>query len=151
MTYLFDTNIVLAYLNRSALAAFVNEQYAPLEQDNNVCISVVTAGELQSIALQSKWGNRRKKELATLLQIFSIINININYVIRLYAEIDAFSQGKLADRPLGDSARNMGKNDLWIAATVPYMEAILLTTDKDFNHLHGHFLDVIWLDPDKYK
>ena len=54
-----------------------------------------------------------------------------------YADIDAFSQGKHAflSLPTGMSARNMGKNDLWIAATAKVLEATLITTDKDFAHL----------------
>ena len=33
------------------------------------------------------------------------------------------------------SARNMGKNDLWIAATALYFDMVLHTTDNDFDHL----------------
>lgn len=40
------------------------------------------------------------------------------------------------------SARNMGKNDLWIAATAAMSEATLLTTDNDFDHLDGHYFKV---------
>jgi len=36
----------------------------------------------------------------------------------------------------------MGKNDLWIAATASVLEATLLTTDFDFDHLKGVFLEV---------
>ena len=54
-----------------------------------------------------------------------------------YARIDAYSQGKLPMLPLpkGMSARNMGKNDLWIAATALYFEVALHTRDNDFDHL----------------
>ena len=71
-------------------------------------------------------------------------NILLHYLreIERYAEIDAFSQGKLKDRPLSISARNMGKNDLWIAATASILNATLLTTDLDFNHLHNVFLNL---------
>ncbi len=41
------------------------------------------------------------------------------------------------------SARNMGKNDLWIAATAHVLGAKLLTTDADFNHLNEVFLDLM--------
>jgi predicted nucleic acid-binding protein len=34
----------------------------------------------------------------------------------------------------------MGKNDIWIAATVNVTGATLLTTDQDFDHLDGVFL-----------
>lgn len=37
---------------------------------------------------------------------------------------------------VGMSARNMGKNDLWIAATASALDLTLLTTDRDFDHLH---------------
>jgi predicted nucleic acid-binding protein len=50
----------------------------------------------------------------------------------------------LIDKPLpkGLSARNMGKNDLWIAATASTLNIPLLTTDNDFDHLNGVFLEV---------
>ncbi|MGB1243372.1 MAG: PIN domain-containing protein [Chitinophagales bacterium] len=60
----------------------------------------------------------------------------------LYGEIDVYSQGKLKARrlPRGLSARNMGKNDLWISSTASVTGATLLTTDKDFQHLDGIYL-----------
>jgi predicted nucleic acid-binding protein len=45
----------------------------------------------------------------------------------------------------------MGKNDLWIAASASLAGATLITTDKDFDHLHGKFVEVVWLDPNLYK
>ena len=45
--------------------------------------------------------------------------------------------------PKGMAARNMGKNDLWIAATASITKTILLTTDNDFDHLiNSPFLQV---------
>ena len=64
-----------------------------------------------------------------------VIPINRTDIHAAYAEIQAYSQGKIATKPLGQSARNMGKNDLWIAATTHVLEASLLTADKDFQHL----------------
>ena len=151
MNYLLDTNILLAYLNKSKLSGFVDQTYQPLNGQNQVGISIVTPGELMSISLQSNWGQARHLKLQALIQAFNVIDINIDAILRYYAEIDVFSQGKLIGKPLGASARNMGKNDLWIAATANYVEATLLTTDKDFNHLNGHFLDVVWLNPDEFK
>ena len=66
-----------------------------------------------------------------------------NNIIKRYAEIDAFSQDKLKNRPLNYSARNMGKNDLWIAATASVLNIPLMTTDNDFNHLDKLFLKLI--------
>lgn len=76
------------------------------------------------------------------------IDINHQQILKRYAEIDAFSQGKHASRKLpgGMSSRNMGKNDLWIAAAASVLNAKLLTTDKDFDHLNEEFLEVIYID-----
>jgi predicted nucleic acid-binding protein len=41
----------------------------------------------------------------------------------------------------------MGKNDIWIAATASVLNATLITTDNDFDHLNGVFLPVIYIDP----
>jgi len=35
------------------------------------------------------------------------------------------------------TAKNMGKNDRWIAATASVPDVDLLTSDKDFEHLDG--------------
>jgi tRNA(fMet)-specific endonuclease VapC len=48
--------------------------------------------------------------------------------------------------PPGLTARNMGKNDLWIAATGSVINATLLTIDDDFNHLNKVFLEVVRID-----
>ncbi len=48
------------------------------------------------------------------------------------------------------SARNMSKNDLWIAAAALDSKAILLTTDNDFEHLHNQFITVEIIDIAKY-
>ena len=59
-------------------------------------------------------------------------------IVRAYAPIDVFSHSQGID---------MGKNDLWIAATASVTGATLLTTDKDFDHLESAFLTRIWIDP----
>jgi tRNA(fMet)-specific endonuclease VapC len=40
------------------------------------------------------------------------------------------------------SARNMGKNDVWIAATASVLQIPLLTTDADFQHLDTVYLEL---------
>jgi hypothetical protein len=42
-----------------------------------------------------------------------------------------------------------GENDLWIAAIAMEHGAELITTDKDFSHLDGHFLKAHYIDSDK--
>lgn len=37
----------------------------------------------------------------------------------------------------------MGKNDLWIAATTVAVEGKLVTFDRDFEHLHQDWFEVV--------
>ena len=76
------------------------------------------------------------------MQRFLIIDLNYRPIVLWYGEIGVFSQGKLPNQPLRTFARNMGKNDLWIAATASVLEAKLLTTDADFGHLKDVFVDI---------
>ena len=85
-------------------------------------------------------GERRVSQIGQLRRDFTVIDINIEDIIQRYAQIDAYSQGKLLSRPLSISARNMGKNDLWIAATASVYDMTLLTSDADFEHLDKVFL-----------
>ena len=82
-------------------------------------------------------------ELNYIFENIILIDINAEDILTRYAEIEAYSQGKLSDKALGSSARNMGKNDLWIAATASVVNATLLTTDADFDHLNGVFLNLV--------
>ncbi|MDZ7362317.1 MAG: type II toxin-antitoxin system VapC family toxin [candidate division KSB1 bacterium] len=137
--YVVDTGVLLGYLRASPYAVFVDQQYSPFTSPNIAAISIVTHGELRSLALQLQWGVSKQQRLKTLLRKVPYVDINNDAILQRYAEIDAFSQGKLngRDLPVGMSARNMGKNDLWIAATASVLNATLITTDEDFDHLDG--------------
>ena len=143
MIYLFDTNILLHFLRSSIVAQKIEKQYDPFRSDNTLLLSAVSEGEIRSIALQSGWGLKRLQKLEDELKEFGIIPVRSKDIIYRYAEIDAYSQNKLTDQPLGISARNMGKNDLWIAATASILGATLITTDQDFDHLNGVYLDLV--------
>jgi predicted nucleic acid-binding protein len=107
----------------------------------------VTQGEILSLCYSFGWGEQRKLSLTKLLNQFLIIPIEARDIVDVYAEIDAFSKGKLPDKPLpvGMSAKTMGKNDLWIAATAFVTKSTLLTTDEDFDHLSPQFINVVKL------
>ncbi len=147
MRYVLDTNILLHYLRESALSVYIDKQFNPLNSMvHDAIISVVTVGEIKSIAKINRWGKKKLHKIELLCEELLITDINSEDLLERYAEIDAFSQGKLIDRPLSISARNMGKNDLWIAATASILDATLLTTDKDFNHLNNEFLTLEYID-----
>ena len=143
MRYVLDTNILLHYLRGTALSIWIDQHYRPLDSTiNESIISVVTVGELRALAKINHWGQRRLDKIDDLLEELLITDINTEDLIERYAEIDAFSHDKIIGRPLGMTARNMGKNDLWIAAITSILDATLLTTDKDFNHLHNQYLNL---------
>lgn len=142
MRYILDTNIIILYLREGVLADFVDDKFNPLGDENEAILSVVSKGELKSLAKKNDWGNKRLEKLETLCDELLITDINSEDIIERYAEIDAFSQGRLKGKISNFSARNMGKNDLWIAATASIVNATLLTTDRDFEHLDGVFLNL---------
>ena len=143
MYFLFDTNILLYYIRENATASIIDSTYNPFGNGNTPVLSVVSVGEIKSIALRNNWGKAKLNKLRELMSLFVITDINSDDVLDVYAEIDAFSQGKLKNKPLKMTARNMGKNDLWIAATATVTTAKLLTSDDDFDHLEGEYIEII--------
>ena len=149
MIYVLDTNVILAYLRKHSIWDLIELQLGIFETDSDVYIPAVVIGELRSLAVQNKWGFNKRRELDIFVKEFTIMDFITEEIIASYAEIDAFSQGRLEEKPLKGSSRNMGKNDLWIAATASVLNATLITTDKDFQHLHTHFLEVAYFDINK--
>jgi tRNA(fMet)-specific endonuclease VapC len=151
MNYLLDTNIVLIYTRGSSLAEEIDNEYNLFDSSNDLYISVVTVAELKSIIIQRNYGEKKVRILEDLMQNFSIIDINITEILERYAEVDAYSQGKLIGKKGDFTARNMGKNDLFIAATSSVYDLILITTDNDFNHLTPEYIKLEIIDIKKFK
>jgi tRNA(fMet)-specific endonuclease VapC len=147
--YVLDTNVVLAALKDQPLWQRLQAEHKLGADDALVMISAVTMAELLSLAEQNGWGQQKKEKLEKLLRRYVIIDINHtdDPLMTSYARIDAFSQGRLAGHTLGLSSRNMGKNDLWIAATAAVTKATLFTTDADFDHLKEVFIDLDRVKP----
>ena len=142
--YLFDTNMLLLLLRQDPRWDKLQSDHA-FDQSFNF-ISVVSLGELYSIGLQNNWGIKRLVQISQLQEEFVVADIHVESIIHRYAEIDAFSQGKLAGKRLGITSRNMGKNDLWIAATASVLQLKFFTTDRDFDHLTQNFIDLEHID-----
>jgi tRNA(fMet)-specific endonuclease VapC len=151
LDYLLDTNILVIYSRSSFIANRIEEAHEIFSSDNNLAISIVTIGEINSLVAQFDYGKRRKNDIRKLLNRVLEIDVNIRKILNLYGQIDAYSQGKLKGKKGKFTARNMGKNDLWIAATASAFDMVLVTTDKDFNHLDGEFVKVKYIDTKKYK
>ncbi len=147
MNYLLNTSILLHLFRNSPKVEFLKTTISS-DSTNIVKISIVSQAELLSIGRQNRWGDRKIKDLIKLIHEFLIIPIDNEEIVMKYAEIDAYSQGKLKHQPLpkGLTARNMGKNDLWIAATASLTNSILVSTDHDFSHLRNTFLSLELID-----
>lgn len=146
--YILDTGILVGYIRGAPYAEYVEAKYSVSQPPNIAIISVVTVGEIMSLALQLGWGEQKREVIKNLLGVFPAVDINDDKIIERYAEIEAYSQSKHPSRKLPDglTSRNMGKNDIWIAATGSVLGAVLLTTDRDFDHLNGSFLKVVYID-----
>jgi tRNA(fMet)-specific endonuclease VapC len=136
--YLLDTNVVLALIRANPLGQYIDHKYGLRSALNRSMICVVTVGEMLSLVRQFNWGQTRRDELQSLLNEIVWLDINHPDILDAYGEVDhaSLKQG-----------RKLGKNDAWIAATAKVTGATLLTTDPDFNHLQGSYLDQIWIDP----
>jgi tRNA(fMet)-specific endonuclease VapC len=149
MNLLLDTNILIyftKYRNLQLLTQTINPN------SQKVFVSVVSIGELKSIALQNSWGARKWQVINELLDEMIIVELNKS-LADTYAEIDAFSQCRspsYANYPF-ITPRNMGKNDLWIASTAALLGLKLVTTDADFNHLHQVFMEVEYIKAELLK
>ena len=151
MIYILDTNILVHAIRESALFSDLNKRFQLTNAKNQNVISVVTIGELYSLATRNHWGKRRKDKIELLLKEFNIVPVSDARILHeAYANIDAFSQRNHPTMTLKGSARKMGKNDLWIAATTSVFNGTLLTTDGDFHHLHNTFFPVAYINPELY-
>lgn len=146
MRYVLDSNIILYYVKDSETKKFIENQYQPFDEENTAIISIVMVAELMSLAKRQKWGERKRRVLQRIFDSLIIIEIRYSDLIEAYADIDTFSHGKDESRPLGMTSRNMGKNDLWIAATTHVTDSKLLTTDRDFDHLDEVFFDIVLVE-----
>lgn len=147
MFYILDTNILIYLIRENPVIRAELTNRGIFQSENTVSISIASFGEILSFALQNNWGERKKNNLENLVANLRPIPIIKRDLLDTYAEIDTYSKGKLAERPLptGQTARKMGKNDLWIAATTHLTQATLITNDNDFDHLEGIYFSIIKL------
>ena len=100
MKYVLDTNIILFFLKNTTGRKRFEATYQLEKPDTITLLSIVTLGEIKSIALRNKWGEKKKRRLQNLLNEFVVIDIRFQEIIDAYAEIDTFSQGKHHEKSL---------------------------------------------------
>lgn len=109
--FVLDTGIILGYARGAGFAQYVEKKFTLFSPPNIPLISVVSKGEIYSLAVQFGWGAKKLEALAELLRKLPLVDINEERIIREYANIDSYSLGRNAARPLpaGQTARKMGK------------------------------------------
>lgn len=150
MDYLLDSNIILIYSRNDRIAANIEAKYQIFNGNNRLGLPIVSKGEIEATILKTGIQAARQNRIRALMSQFTEFGIHFEEVINAYAKIDAFSQGKLATSSKF-SARNMGKNDLWIATIAHVFDLTLVTTDKDFEHLQGEYLNLLYVSLEEMK
>lgn len=139
--YLLDTSVILPLVRGNALGKHLDQRFGLQASAQRPFVSVVSLGEVRVLAKRNDWGEAKLRSLSNAFDNLVVVDINHPAVIDAYVELDLVSQSH------PDGARNMGKNDLWIAACAKAAGATLLTTDNDFTHLIPDHLDGEVIDP----
>lgn len=138
LQYHLDTNILVWGVRGNDTWQRIKASCDPLMVEPRPLISIVTHGELFSLAQRLNWAEVKNNQMHFLLSYFPTLDINRPDILVAYAKIDHFSH---------TMGVTMGKNDLWIAATAHVENALLVTTDADFDHLNEVFLTVQRIKP----
>lgn len=141
--YLLDTSVLLALVRGNELGRFIRQKYSLEEEEPAVrtFISIVSRGEIWSMAERHGWQSKKREALEKMLRSLVTIDLNADEIVNAYAEIDKRNQA------VHSGARQLSHNDMWIAATARASNASLITTDQDFLHLHPNYLMVEYIDP----
>ena len=147
MNYLLDTNIFVQLSKSKKPSAFLKTLIK--EEDARIYLSIVTLAEARSIAFRNAWGETKWNILDSIIKRLTVVDINES-LLNAYVHIDSYSQRRNPSfQEYGFATpRNMGKNDLWIASTAALLGLTLVTTDKDFGHLHQVFMEVKRITPE---
>lgn len=140
-SYLLDTSVLLHLLRGKSLGTKIDQAFGLTTSMHRQVVSIVTQAELLVIADRNNWGLPKRDALQNAFDNLVVVPIDGIELVQAYVTI---SSADLASRK---GVRNMGKNDIWIAATALYTNLPLLTTDKDFRFLHNNGLQVMWIDP----
>lgn len=127
--YLLDTSVLVHLARGNELGSHIDQRFGLRRARQPHLACIVSHGEIWVIARRNNWGPARSQALRNMLDNLVTVHLDHPRVIEAYVHLDLHSQR----HPQG--ARNMGKNDLWIAAAARASGATLLTTDTDFEHL----------------
>lgn len=141
-----DTSALLHIVRGKDTGKIIHDFISGLDAPQ-LLISVVTLAEVDSFMVQNNWGHKNQEKMHQLIERCIVLDIEKhNKTLKnCYVILDAFSKRKQAGPDgqfLQGGARKMGKNDLWIAATAFALNATLVTTDNDFDHINNQYFKV---------
>lgn len=136
--YALDTNILVHYVRGDPTWDRIREDFQLLLIEPKPIISIVAAAELRSLSLQFEWSAAKIDKMEFLLGYLQELPIDSRELVDTYASFDAHLQR---------SGQKMGKNDLWIAATSILADAVLISTDRDFERLAPTYLRLERIEP----
>lgn len=146
--FLLDTNMLLGLVRGAGWAKKTVESYRLSDQEALVFTTIICRGEILALAEKFGWGEPKRQKLTAVLNEFPTVGIDKDAVVATYAKLSAWSEGKaVADFPDPPKpAKKMGQNDLWIAAVARVSQAVVITTDKDFDVMNGKLIKRIWVN-----
>jgi len=140
-SYVLDTNILLALVRGKALGESIDKAYGLRSSLQRHTVSIASQVELYVLADRRQWGSTKREAVRRMLEQVVVVPIDGQGLVEAYVQIAN------ADYTWPAGSRNMGKNDIWIAATALFAGLPLLTTDKDFLFLNNNPIQVMWIDP----
>ena len=142
-SYVLDTNILLALIRGKALGTSIDTAYGLRANLQRHVVSIVSQAELLVLADRNNWAQAKRDAVRLIFDNLVVLPVDGEALLQAYSEVSR------ADMVWPEGPRNMGKNDIWIAATAVSAGLPLLTTDKDFRFLDGGFVQVLWIDPNE--
>lgn len=143
-SFILDTGMLLGLTRGAQWAKRAFDRLRLHDPETTVFTSVICHGEMLALAEKCGWGEPKRRELDSVLNRLPRLDVSKRDILKAYAMVDAWTHGKPVaapeDAPPPRPARSMTQNDLWIAATAHASRAVLVTTDRDFDHLEG-----VWL------
>jgi len=125
--FLFDTN---AFSDLMREHPQLDTRLASLSSADQIMICSVVRGEIQYGLVRLPTGQRRQMLEAKAAKLFAILPC----APVPEAAGDYYAQIKVTRQQQGLS---LDENDLWIAATARALGAVLVSRDRDFQHIDG--------------
>ena len=141
-SYVLDTTVLMALIRGNTLGKQIDAAYGLRTSLQRHVVSIASQAEVYVLADRHAWGEGKRDALGVMFEQLVVVAIDGQALLNAYVNIAATD----SDWPQGP--RNMGKNDVWIAATALHTGLPLLTTDKDFLFLDNNPLKVLWVNPD---